>query len=317
MAKEKRKTDLTPVLRLKVTGPGIRKGRVPIPELVQLCREAQKAINKQAEVLKRKKTLHPGPTARSIQEECTLELIGITGNSPTVLEFDFRKPQRAMDFHEEFGQKALTAVGETINGVRRANSHEFDPGVLYRLYELTGAITPKGIAKIEWMTTAGANGHRKWVTASITKLVRQKVARRLSGSRTAIAEVDGVMEMADFKKEDFKCRIDSPVAPPVECTFDPSRADEVYRLLRKHVHVTGRATIKPYTEKIETLHIETISPLSPTSLSDESFFADVSLSELMDANNAKPISDPSVMAGGIPADEDLDVMLSTLYDARK
>src|SRR6266705_874511 len=92
VAKKKQKSEgeAKPVLQLKVAGPGIRKGRVPVPELVRICQEAQNAIN--------------------IQEECTLELIGIHGNSPTTLDFDLRKPQLALDFSEEFGEKAIREI---------------------------------------------------------------------------------------------------------------------------------------------------------------------------------------------------------------
>jgi len=153
--------------------------------------------------------------------------------------------------------------------------------------------------------------------AAITKTVRQRVAKRLSSPRKAIVEVDGVLEMADFKKEDYKCRIDPPIGTPVLCTFDPLRADEIYKLLRKRVRVTGEGTIKPYTDKIELMHITEIVPLSPAALSDQSFFADVSIADLIAASNVQPLNDPSVLAGGIPPDEDMDEMLKVIYDARK
>ena len=313
MANKKQKPEQKPILRLKLDGPGIRKGRVPIPELILICREVQNAINKQAEVLRKRKTIHPGPTAHSIQAECTLELIGIHGNSPTTLDFDLRKPQLALDFSEEFGATAIREVASTITGLRKKGADGFDPGVLMRLYSLTGVITPKLISRIEWITP-GHNGHRTKLLAAITKTVRQRVAKRLSSPRKAIVEVDGVLEMADFKKEDYKCRIDPPIGTPVLCTFDPRRADEIYRLLRKRVRVTGEGTIKPYTDKIDLMHISEIVPLSPA---DQSFFADVSIADLIAASNVQPLNDPSILAGGIPPDEDVDEMLKVIYDARK
>jgi hypothetical protein len=145
-------------LRLKIDGPGMRKGRVPIPELILVCKEAQNAINKQAEVLRKRNTIHPGPIAHSIQDECTLELIGIHGNSPTTLDFDLRKPQRALAFNEELGATAIREVANTIAGLRKKSVDGFDPGVLLRLYWLTGAINPKLIKRIDWITPS-RNGH--------------------------------------------------------------------------------------------------------------------------------------------------------------
>lgn len=130
MASRKRKSEVKPVLSVKLEGPGIRTGRIPIPDLVRICEDVQNAINKQAEALKKK----------------------------------------------------------------------------------------KGITRIELITSIH-NGHKRKISASITKTVRDRVAKRLSRPRTAVVEVDGVLEMADFKREDYKCRIDPPIGMPVTCTF--------------------------------------------------------------------------------------------------
>ena len=284
---------------------------MPIPELVRICQEAQNAINKQAEALKKRKTYHPGPVGHSIQEECTLELIGIHGNSPTTLDFDLRKPQPALGFSEEFGEKAIR---EIIAGLRK-RTDVFDPGVLLRLYTLTGVISPKLISRIDWIAPS-QNGHHRKISAAITETVRNRLAKRLSTPRKAIVEVAGVLDMADFKPEDYKCRIDTPIGASVLCAFDPSKADQIQRLLRLNVRVKGEGTINPYTDKVEVLYIGEIAPVSLKSLADQSFFANPSLADLITASNARPLNDPSVLAGGIPDDEDVDAMLKEIYEAR-
>ena len=298
-------------MQLKVDGPGIRKGRVPVPELVRICREAQDAINRQAEALKKRKTYHPGPVGHSIQEECTLELTGIHGNSPTTLDFDLRKPQRALPFTQEFGEKAIR---EIIAGLRK-RSDGVDPGVLLRMYTMAEVITSKLISRIEWIAPS-RNGHNGKTSAAITKAVRNRLAKQLSTPRKAVVEVAGVLDMADFKPEDFRCRIDSPIGAPVVCTFDPSKADQVQKLLRENVRVKGEGTINPYTDKVEVLHISEIVA-SLEALADQSFFANPSLQELLAASNVKPITDPSVLAGWVPEDEDVDEMVKYIYESRR
>jgi hypothetical protein len=88
-------------------------------------------------------------------------------------------------------------------------------------------------------------------------------------------------------------------------------------LLRKYVRAKGLGTFHPYTEKVELMHISEIIPLSPMALSDQSFFANPSIADLMAASNVQPLDDPSVLVGGIPPDEDVDEMLKVIYDARK
>src|ERR1700689_2170673 len=84
------------VLQLRVDGPGIRRGRVPIPELVTICQEMQNAISRQAEALEGRKTVHPGPVSLIIRRECTLELVGIKGGCAT-LQFDVGTPQVTLE----------------------------------------------------------------------------------------------------------------------------------------------------------------------------------------------------------------------------
>jgi hypothetical protein len=139
----------------------------------------------------------------------------------------------------------------------------------------------------------------------------------LSTPRKAIVEVAGVLDMADFKPEDFRCRIDPPIGASVECTFDPSKADQVQKLLRKNVRVKGEGRIHPYTDKVEVLHINEITLASLEALADESFFANPSLEELIAASNVKPITDVSVLAGWVPDDEDVDEMVKHIYESRK
>lgn len=58
-------------------------------------------------------------------------------------------------------------------------------------------------------------------------------------------------------------------------------------------------------------------PLAVRASVGQSFLASPSIDDLMAANNISALDDPSALAGGIPPDEDLDEMLSVIYDARK
>ena len=85
-----------PILQLKVRGPGVRTGRIAVPDLIRICQEAQNAVNRQAEAIEGRKTIHPGPITKSIQEECTLELVGI-GRGSTTLKFALAHSQMKLD----------------------------------------------------------------------------------------------------------------------------------------------------------------------------------------------------------------------------
>src|SRR5438552_3411198 len=107
-----------PVLRLKLRGPEVRSGRIPVPDLIKICQEAQTAVKKQAEAMEGRKTIHPGPVASAILEECTLELIAIKRGS-TTLEFAFARPQlRIAEMEAEaLGNQAISEVAASIKSL--------------------------------------------------------------------------------------------------------------------------------------------------------------------------------------------------------
>lgn len=319
MAKKRRKEE--PALVLKVRGPGVRKGRINVRDLIRLCEEAQNAINRQAEAKQGKKTTHPGPVAENIQDECTLELFEIVGGSAE-LHFGWAKPQLPLFNEQEAVRFANEVVGELATKISTfKNGHQrttdIDEGVLLSIYRLSDVVEPrmKRISEVAWIVPK--KGNRKKTTAPITPRVRENIAARLSVARNVMAHIEGILEMADFKPKDRKCRIDRPLAYSITCTFDENKEEEIYRLMRKPVRAIGNAELQPYTEKIESLHISDIIPLPSLALGAESFFANQSIAELAAQQDIKPIKNvEAALSGGISEDVDLDDFLGVIYGSR-
>jgi hypothetical protein len=312
LANKRRK--LSPVLQLKVQGSGVRRGGISVPDLIKICQEAQNVVNKQAEVLKGRKTIHPGPTSGSIQEECTLELIGI-GVGSAILRFNLAKAQTHFQFREHFGAKVVSEVACTIRSLKTRKAEAIDPGLLLSIYGLSGLVETKGISSIRWMTPQ-SNGFKP-ASVPITRMVRENVAVRLSRPQKILVQVDGILDMADFKPEEFKCRVDPPIGASIMCIFDRECANDIYRLLRKPVRAKGEATLKPYTDRIDSIHIEEITPLPSLHLGEGNFFANPSIEELAALQKVKPLKDMAILSGGLPDDEDVDKMVEGIYAARK
>ena len=304
-----------PTLQLRLSGPGVPRGRIAVPDLIKICQEAQNVVNKQAEVLKGRKTIHSGPISGPIQQECTLELIGIKKGSTTLL-FDLAKPQIPFEFKDEFGAEVVAEVAATIRSLGSRKPKTIDPGLLLGVYGLSGLVETGGISGMRWITVQ-RNGHKRASSTPITKMVRERAAVRLSRPQKVIAYVDGILDMADFKPKERKCRIDPPIGVSIMCVFEPERENEIYQLLRKPVRVKGEATLQPYTDKIDSVHIDEISALPSLSLGEGNFFTRSSIAELAEIQNVKPLTDPSVLAGGIPNDQDVDEFLGEIYSTRK
>jgi hypothetical protein len=307
----------TPILRIRVKGPGVRSGRIPIPDLVTICQEVQKTVNRQAESMEGKKTLHPGPIKDQIRQECTLELIKIARGS-TWLNFGLARPQLPLPIPDQttFGSEVIGALASTIKSLGNGDfPGELDAGVLQGLYELGGVAESKRISEIDWVSPA--TDGRTSISAPLNRTVRERVAARLSSPRKVQKQLDGILEMADFKPSEYKCRIDPAIGASVNCTFDEREANHVQSLLRKPIRVVGEATISRYTERIESFHIQSLERLPSLSLGEGNFFAEYSLSELAASQKVKPVKDNSVLPRIFSEGEDIDRFLEDIYSARK
>ncbi len=317
-SKKKRTTSKNPILKLRVKGPAIRSGRISVPDLIRICQEAQSSVNRQAEAMEGLKTIHPGPVKDAIRKGCTLDLVGIEKGS-TTLSFVSAEPQERLEFPDQ-RTLATDVIGEfamTIKflGSGKDKDREVDEGVLQGLYALGGIADGKRITEIEWISPK--TGSHKRIAAKVNRVVRERVAARLSSPKKQTAQVDGVLDMADFKPNELKCRIDPAIGAPVLCTFEERDSSRVQSLLREPVRVIGEGTFQPYTHRLEFLHIHTIERLPSLSLGEGNYYSGSSLADLAAKQKVKPIKSIAELSGGFPSDENIDQFLDEIYKARK
>ena len=300
------------VLKLRVEGPGVTSGAIAVPVLVRICQAAQDAVNRQAEAMRGGQSLRPGPKTSEVYEECTLELAGIKKGS-TVLPFRLAKPQQALPGALTFGVDVVTRVVVAVKDVA-SNGQNIEPGVLDSLKSIGEILERCRVSKIEWIAPP-RSGHRT-IRAVFDKRVREQVLQRIKAPSQKQETVEGVLEMADFKEQEHKCRIHPLIGQPVLCSFDEAQEDEIYDSLRKPVRVTGTAKINPNSGKIEELHIEKIGIVEQLLLGAKDFFTGRSIEQLAEVQGVKPLDKPSVLAGGWPADQDIDAFLEEIYSTR-
>jgi hypothetical protein len=314
-----------PLFSVRFKAQGVPSGHVSVPDLLTICEEAQRAVTRQAEALEGRKTQHPGPTSDFIKRECMLELIGLRKGS-TTLQFCLAHPQQKLPIsdYRSIGAEVARELASTIRAlgahrkradIRDAESRVFDEGVLNSLYKLGSIVEGERLKTLELIVPK--SGAQPRISAKIEKSTRENIARRLSQPRKAHVQVDGTLDMADFKPGDKRCRIDPPIGPSIVCAFDDEMEDRIYSLLRKPVRISGLATIVPQTGRVETLTISNLEPLPSLALGEGSFFVSHSLDELADLQKVEPIRNSNVLAGGIPDSEDLDEFLRGIYESRR
>lgn len=316
--KKRRAARKKPILTLRVKGPSVRSGRISIPDLVRICLEAQNSINRQAEAKEGFKTIHPGPVKDSIRKGCTLDLIRI-GKGSTTLSFISAESQERLGFPDErtFASEVIGDLAQTIKSIGNGKGKdiEVDAGVLQGLYGFGSIADGKRITEIEWIAPK-VGAHRR-IAGKVNKVVRERVAARLSSPRKQTAQVDGVLDMADFKPNELKCRIDPAIGTPVLCTFEERDSGLVQSLLREPVRVLGEGTFQAYTQRLESLHIKTIERLPSLSLGEGNYYAESSLVDLAASQKVKPLKSAVDLSGGFPSDENIDQFLDEIYKARK
>ena len=217
---------------------------------------------------------------------------------------------------QALGIQAISELAASINSLGNGNRKNIDPGVLQCVYALGALVEEKRISNIE-LIVPGQGKNRRRIVALVNSTVRARAALRLSSPRYTKTHVDGILDMADFKPEEYKCRIDPAIGASVTCKFDPELADQVQHLLRTTVRGTGRAKLAPYTDKTELLELEKLEPLPSLYSGEENFFQDSTLIQLAERQHVKPLRDPKKLVGAIPVDADVDAFLEEIYTARK
>ncbi len=300
-------------LVVKVTGPQIHTGRMPIPELLILCQHVQSAVERQAEALEGRRTLRPGPTIQKVVAECTLELVSL-GKGSAVLGFEPANDQRDLPHVRTRALEAIGGVVDSIDALGKGRDREIDPGVLDSLKGLGDVLKGRRVKTLQ--LSAAVAGQRKRLRATFNANVYKKVEKRLRPPTTRPVSVDGVLEMADFKPGDHKCRLHPNLGPMVLCTFGANLADQVYAVLRQPVHVEGKGTFNPHTGRLESVVLKCVEPLNPLVVNSGSFFTGWTLDQLAQMQAVDPLRDPKVLSGGWPDDEDVDDVLDDIYGRR-
>lgn len=303
-----------PLLQLRVQGPGVRSGSITVPDLIRICRATQDAVTRQAEAMRGGRSLRSGPKSSVVYQECTLELTGIKKGS-TVLPFVLAKNQQHLPSMTSFGHEVVREVASAVKtlGARKLGSDvRFEVGLLDSLRDM-GEVLNKDVTKIEWIVPS--NG-KSAVKAVYDKRVRERVIEQIKLPTSRPETVEGMLEMADFRAQDHKCRILPPVGQPILCTFSSDQEDEIQGALRKPVRVKGIATINPNNGKIDSIEVKAVSIVDELSVGAKDFFIAKSLQQLAGAQGVSPISNPRALAGGWPEADDIDSFLEDVYSGR-
>jgi hypothetical protein len=293
-----------PLLTIKVTGPAVKPGRIPVPLLLKICGEAQTAVNRQAEVLEGNKSIRPGPHLKVVSRECTLELMSLKKGS-TRLNFASLSDQGALS--ESIRMEAISAVPEALKSVSRKRGPLPNIGVLDSLNNL-GDVFDKGVTKLQFIIPAH-NGNKR-ISVDYDRKLRPRIQARLQPALPLDVPslvVDGTSLEGTLELTEGKGRIVPAVGSPLAFNFGSDKAETVLGATRKPVKVK----VDPRTHKLKEIEIT-----SPHEVFGGDFFTAKTVDQLIAEQGIHPITHLEALSGAIP-DEDVDEMVADIYRERQ
>ena len=208
------------------------------------------------------------------------------------------------------------AIREVVLALRRTGKKKpvaMDIGVKRSLQEM-GKLLTNGVTSIEW-SAPGIRGKRPRVTAVFDEDVRAHIEEAAQDSSNKPIEIDGRLEMADFKLGDLKCIVHAPDGQRITCSFTTEIEDDVYRALRHIARVKGTATINPKTKRPEQIALSSVKVLDPFLGPPEDFFSGLNVEQLTRTQGVDPAFDLRTLTNAWPEDEDVEEFLAVIKQA--
>ena len=303
-----------PLLKVRFDGKAIGTGKIPVSHLLRFLTNMNKVLQRTGQILMgESQSQPPGLQPRNIKEEISLDLVLLTHGSPaTVLGFDLGRIQSSLP-GMDLGLNILEKTVADLSAVQKTDKAlpvDYDAGVLMAWSD-TGKLFNYGVEKIEFTLN-----HRKIPLSTVyTPQGFARIQERIKGPQTNIRTIEGRLLMADFKEHGTRCRVHPSAGKPVLCLFDNKQKEEVLENILQYVRIVGEAKEDPISGKITSIKIhdieqleekenEAVNLLPQGSPISQDFWESLTIDELAESQNVKPMLDVRTLFGTWPDKED-------------
>ena len=310
-------------LQVRFEGPGARKGRILLADLVFFGRHLQSAVDRVARALSGDaRSARPGKKPRGIQASCALQVVALEPAS-FQLTLDLARDQMQLE-DLDLGVQALerlVAGIEEVAGEHPELPSGYDTGVLESWRE-AGKLLERGIDQIEFRLQTSRVARVVQYNSQVHARVLARTLEPVQNRRS----FEGRLLMADFKETGPRCRLHLPTGESIPCSFDYGKYESVLAGLLQHVRITGEAHVDPRTGEVQNLRIDdlevlennqTIDP-NPIHSTSSGFWQGLGIDELAQAQKVQPVEHLEVLYGDFwPANENVDDVVREIYQRRR
>lgn len=307
-----------PLLHLRFEGPAIRDGKILYDDLAIFVSNLSLAIERIVNSLQIGESIRIGRPPRAIQILSALEVVSMSKGS-FKLALDLRREAELFP-RWDIGEEAADILlqGMTITGDDVPLPQGYDHGVLVALRD-AGRIIDRGVEKVH-INSKSAFGARR---VEYMQTTRESIISRMKKYEQRWVAIEGRLLMADVKEDSLRCRLHPSTGMPIICAFGESIAEQVIRNLRHFVQARGEATFDPSTNRITSLVIgdlEPISELPPVELlpvPPSTFWSAKTFDEFALEQSVYPIEDWGKLTGGWPEGADFELFIEAVRSARQ
>jgi hypothetical protein len=306
-----------PLIRFRFCGSSIHDGRILYDDLSTFVSNISSAIERIIKSIQTGENIKRGRPTKATEFLSALEIVSIRKGS-FGLGLDLRRNGEQFPGWD-LGEQAVDILMLTLKAIEKGDQlpKESNQTVVVALRD-AGRVYERGIENVY----INANTHFGRKRVQYSQPLREKIVTYVNRYESSYAIVEGRLLEIDTEEDKLHCRIKPSTGDYITCKYDEDITSQLIKYVREFVQIRGEATYDPINNKINTLYIKDIEPISE--LSGEGikvspsplFWKGKGFEELANEQGVYPIDDLNKLMKDWPEDTDFDSFFEAVRSSR-
>lgn len=302
------------ILNVRLVGDAVRSHRISVDDFGRLIHNVQLAVKRLGQRIAGQEGKRQGRLPKDIESACSLDILAIEPGS-VVVQLGLPRPKGQGQLFGDTGEQAVERLLDgmaMLSGRSKGWPKDFDPSVVDPMLEV-GKILGHGVERIDFNFKRKSKAAR---AVSYTAAIRTRIEKRIESPVPEQVAVVGFLLEVDFK--DKTAEIHEALGPVVKIKFEESLEDIVLSGAKRQVKVIGTAERNSdgRVGRLQVIHLEVLEDFSPGPLEPGLFVSEVSAGD-DPFRGARPLTDISLLVGGLPDTRNAEEIIRDLGSLRK